>query len=116
MFQEEGQMEFSDIIKSYVLMMVDFGTEEAGEVVNNHMINYLVEMGYSAQDIRQLKYTIKVSGDLIVIKADNLITGLWFSDVYPEVIPDVTEDSIIIDDVEYRYANKGTIKKIKHAK
>lgn len=115
---EEGDIEFSDIIKYHVLMMLNFETDDADEILNTEMINYLITLDYTANEIRLLDYTLKKSKDntLLEVKANNLITGLWFSDIYPEQVPDKSEKSIVIDDVQYTITKSGKLKKEKNAR
>jgi hypothetical protein len=118
MFIENEELEFSDLIKFHVLMMMKFENEEAEEILNCEMIEYLVMLDYTASEIKLLDYTLKKSADntLIEVKANNLATGLWFCDVYPEKVPDASEESMIIDGIEYSLTKNGKIKKRRNAR
>jgi hypothetical protein len=106
--------EFSDIIKFYTVQMLNFDESEELEMLNDQMILFLLDKGYSADQISILDYKIQSSknSDVIKIMANNLATALWFSDIYPENMPDRNEKEIQIDDVIYKF-NKGKIKKVK---
>jgi hypothetical protein len=114
MFQYQFK-EFSDIIKFYVLHMIDFAEPDALEVLNTHMITFLVEVGYSADEIRLLNYALlKTKDDQLIVHAKNLATALWFADVYPEEVPDIVDTEMEIDGVTYKYY-KGKLKIITNA-
>lgn len=69
----------------------------------NEIVTYLSYVLYEPTDIKYLDYDLKFNkfGDEITIKANNILTALWFVNVFPENTKDVHDSG------KYR-THKGT--------
>lgn len=116
----QGIREFSDIIKYYLLVPhINLFEDRAKEALFADMVYFLIEKGYNSQEVADLNYSIKLSksGDIIEVRANNLITALWFSDVYPEQLPNPKQHSVVIENIGYTFNPKrGTLKKDNNGK
>lgn len=73
----------SEIFKVYLIL--DFRKEEVLDALYNECVMFLDFTIDEDQDLEFLDYDIDVDnkGDKIEIIANNMITGLWFSGIYP---------------------------------
>lgn len=104
-----------DIFENYLIL--NFKNKRVLDAIDNECLIYLNFMVNNEKELDYFDYDLNIDkeGTKIEIKANNIITALWFIGIFPEKnIKKLNEDNFYVEnDVVYKYLPKSKILKIK---